>query len=308
VPTATLSPTPSVTLPVVEPVITTIGIVPPGMMAAGAGSVWVSSEAEGTVSRIDPATSTIIATIDVTPDGGGSSNAIAADDTAVWVVAGILNLVRIDPATNQIVSTTAIDQPIDRLVLGDGTVWLVSSDSNQVRRFDPATNTFSDPANIDRPQSATIADDIIWVVKDAGRGTDTELVKVDLATATVQGTVPLDGYFTYDLVYVGGSLWAPTDSALLQIDSQSGLIVATYPLPQPVRGVPTMTAGDGSIWVCKCSSEPGDALWQFDTDTREWSAEIPAGDLEWETWLAYVNRSILGYTDRFELLNITLPE
>jgi YVTN family beta-propeller protein len=306
-PTETLSPTPAVTLPIVEPAITTIPFSQPWTMATGAGSVWVTSSESGTVSRIDPATNTVVATIDVAADGNRSADSIVADDTSVWVVAGILNLVLIDPATNQVVSTTPIDEPVDQLALGNGVLWVISSDSNLIRRFDPATNTFTLSIEIDRPQSATITDDAVWVIRDVGRGTDSEVLKIDPATGEVMTTVPLNHYFATELILVGDSLWAPTESALLQLDTGTGQIVATYPLPQPVRGVPLVATGDGSLWACGCANESEDILWQFDIDTLEWSAQIPAGNLVWRGWIVYLDRAVWSYTDQNEILRIQLP-
>lgn len=52
---------------------------PVGMVLAG-GSVWVVAE-DGTLTRIDPTTDRVTATVDV----GGSPSAIAADESAIWI-------------------------------------------------------------------------------------------------------------------------------------------------------------------------------------------------------------------------------
>ena len=48
---------------------------------AGHGSVWVANSGDGTVSRIDPVSGRVIATIDV----GGSPTGLAVADDGVWV-------------------------------------------------------------------------------------------------------------------------------------------------------------------------------------------------------------------------------
>ena len=50
-------------------------------VAYGNGSIWVANSGDGTVSRIDPATGRIAATISV----GGSPNGIVAADGEIWV-------------------------------------------------------------------------------------------------------------------------------------------------------------------------------------------------------------------------------
>ena len=64
----------------------------------GAGSVWVTNSLDGTVSRIDPGTNSVVATI---PTGNGPA-ALDADDSGVWVSNQFDGtVVRIDPTTNR---------------------------------------------------------------------------------------------------------------------------------------------------------------------------------------------------------------
>ena len=55
-------------------------------IVAGAGAVWVANTLDGTVSRIDPATRRVVATIRV----GGLPRGVAVGDEAVWVTAYVL--------------------------------------------------------------------------------------------------------------------------------------------------------------------------------------------------------------------------
>ena len=50
-------------------------------VAVGAGAVWVANSRDGTVSRIDPQSKKVVATIHV----GGSLRGIAVGAGAVWV-------------------------------------------------------------------------------------------------------------------------------------------------------------------------------------------------------------------------------
>jgi YVTN family beta-propeller protein len=50
-------------------------------VAVGVGSIWVANEVDGTVSRVDPRTLRVVETIDV----GGAPNEIAAGKSGVWV-------------------------------------------------------------------------------------------------------------------------------------------------------------------------------------------------------------------------------
>ena len=61
--------------------------------------MWVLNQADGTVSRIDPKTNEVVATIDVGVPGPGGD--IAAGEGAVWVRATKVLLSVIDPEDEQ---------------------------------------------------------------------------------------------------------------------------------------------------------------------------------------------------------------
>jgi YVTN family beta-propeller protein len=52
----------------------------PAALAVGAGSLWVASSADGTVSRIDPRTDQVTATVSVT----GAPTSLTITGSSVW--------------------------------------------------------------------------------------------------------------------------------------------------------------------------------------------------------------------------------
>jgi YVTN family beta-propeller protein len=104
----------------------------PGAVLVAEGSVWVANRGDGTISRIDPATSKVIATIAVETN----PTRLTADSGAVWV-ATQQSLQRIDPATNQVVHTFPFRIGSGDLLAADGCLW-VSLDDGTVRRLNPA--------------------------------------------------------------------------------------------------------------------------------------------------------------------------
>src|SRR5262245_10558407 len=94
---------------------------PPSDVAAGAGSLWVTSADEQTVSRVDPETGEVRQTI---PVGSGAS-AVAAGDAGVWVVNSLAGTVsRIDPRAERVVQTITLHGAPSAIALGRGTVWI----------------------------------------------------------------------------------------------------------------------------------------------------------------------------------------
>lgn len=112
-------------------------------LAAGAGSVWVLSDAKGILSRIDEASNKVVAQIKVLPN---SFAAVFGFD-AVWVTCNGSegefeggSVQRIDPETNQVKATIPAG-PIPRfLAAGEGGVWTLNWGDGSVTRIDPNTN------------------------------------------------------------------------------------------------------------------------------------------------------------------------
>jgi hypothetical protein len=105
----------------------------PTAVALGNGSVWVASrvarscrfpnpceDAQGIVSRIDPAVGAVTATIRVPPNPHG----IAVGAGAVWVASRTGSVIRSDPATHRIVARIPIGSPAEGIAVGDSAVWV----------------------------------------------------------------------------------------------------------------------------------------------------------------------------------------
>ena len=107
-------------------------------VVAGAGSIWIATDAKGIVSRVDPATNGVVATIAVTPD----TSYLAFGFDAVWAVSlQGQTLQRIDPVTNAVVATIPLGAKPGFLAAGEGAVWVQEQGDGTVARIDPATNT-----------------------------------------------------------------------------------------------------------------------------------------------------------------------
>jgi len=143
-------------------------------IAATTDAVWVAST--GVLERIDPATNTIIATVEI-PDR--SISAIAADDATLWAVTIDRSaqgfLVRVDPATNEVVAEIPLGPQIigyeDEVRLGAGSVWVLgvrwferedAEYGSDLIRVDPATNAIVARVPVGGFHMAVGANDI-WV-------------------------------------------------------------------------------------------------------------------------------------------------
>ena len=110
-----------------------VGSTPSGI-ALGKGAVWVANSLDGTVSRIDPGTNTVVQTIDV---GNGPAGVVYATGS-VWVAnTGDGTITEIDASRGEAGRTLEI--PATELAFGAGTLWASQRSANQVVRLDPGT-------------------------------------------------------------------------------------------------------------------------------------------------------------------------
>jgi YVTN family beta-propeller protein len=85
------------------------------------GSAWVANDVEGSVTRIDPRTTSVVRSISV----GADPVALAVGPDAIWVAnSGDGTVSRIDPATNAVTKTISIGHRPLGVAVADGLVWV----------------------------------------------------------------------------------------------------------------------------------------------------------------------------------------
>jgi len=180
---------------------------------------------------------------------------------SVWVANGPAGtIIRIDPASNQVVATIHAGRPVCCLAFGDGAVWAASLATDAVVRIDPAANSVVDafPSGGLAPEGIAFADGFVWVANHHGNPTGS-VAKIDPATDTVIDVIPVGAAsFTGGpsaLAAVPGSVWAgvPNQSALVRIDTATDAIAATIPVHGACGEV---AAGSQQAWVSG-GSPPG---------------------------------------------------
>lgn len=135
-------------------------------VAAGEGAIWVAAgQLRRTVSRLDPATGRLIATIKLhdAPQG------IAVGAGAVWVTNQFGDSIsRIDPTTNRVVQTIPVGRGPVGIGVGLGAVWVANSLDGTVSRIDPRTNKVVDTTEIGgAPGYVTVGPGAVWVTAHA---------------------------------------------------------------------------------------------------------------------------------------------
>jgi YVTN family beta-propeller protein len=124
-------------------------------IAVGARAVWVANTIDATVSRIDPETSGVTATIGV----GEAPSGVAADEEAVWVSSEFgESLARIDPETNDVAESIPLGARPAGIALDGAGVYVAVRPSGTAHRGGTLTFLESqgdylslDPAAQDHP-------------------------------------------------------------------------------------------------------------------------------------------------------------
>src|SRR6266542_1130597 len=126
----------------------------------GLGSVWVA-QSGGTVSRIEPRSGKIVATIVV----GNDPRALAVGAGAVWVANawGEGTVSRIDPS-NVVTAEIPVGRGASAVAVGAGAVWVTGSGNGTIFRIDPRTSAVVDTIRVgSSPVGVAASAGTVWV-------------------------------------------------------------------------------------------------------------------------------------------------
>lgn len=178
------------------------------------GSVWVSNRGSDTISKVDPRTNRVVATV---PTPGLHPGGLVEAGGAIWVgndTGGATNLARLDPQTLALTPATAGDRPA-YVAAAAGSVWVSNVLGGTVTQLDPTTGAVRStvplvalsPVNLAGLQGREV-----WVPDDQGN----LLVRIDARSARVLERLPVgrgpavvapDGGDVWVTNFLDGSVW-----------------------------------------------------------------------------------------------------
>jgi virginiamycin B lyase len=104
-----------------------------GCIAAGAGSIWLTTSAAGILSRIDPASNSVVASITVP---SGSFCPVFAGGF-LWVTSTEHSVLsKVDPSTNRVLAEIPVGKNPRFATAGGGSVWTLNQGDGTVSRVD----------------------------------------------------------------------------------------------------------------------------------------------------------------------------
>jgi ABC-type branched-subunit amino acid transport system substrate-binding protein/DNA-binding beta-propeller fold protein YncE len=130
-------------------------------LAAGREGVWFVPLDRPSVKRIDPRTNRVVQTI---PIGTNSLPAIAVGAGSVWATGEGEGLVtRIVPGPRPIVTPIEVGVGVSYIAFGHGAVWTANYLDGTVSRIDPRTNAVTARVSAGSPQALAVGEGSAWV-------------------------------------------------------------------------------------------------------------------------------------------------
>lgn len=318
VPTPVVMGSPAAGLPLAGQVSATVPVgVGPLAVAAGHGAIWVYSDMDGAIARIDPTTNTVVATIPVaTPLAAPPSDLLglrqanpdlAIDASSVWAIKPEEQaIVRIDPQTNAVVATIALEAKATSIAVDGTSLWVSLYGASSIARIDTATGEIvATIRNIPTPFGIAVQQDAVWVTNHLSN----TVTRIDPETNEIVATIPvswrgapLTGFqcslCASEVLANEHGVWVAllTGNAVARIDPATDRLTAVIPVGIQPRSLASDARG---LWVGHMSSagvlliapaanqvvgavpateSPTQFGWIALAENTIWAARLPAND------------------------------
>ena len=207
------------------------------------GSLWIPNCETRTVTRMDPKTSKVSATLAI--GAADVMMGLAATADSVWVLTDTLTtLSRIDPMQNQVVGEMRLPAGCNDMAFGETSLWITCPAENKLYRVNPATNLVEKRIEVSAgPRALALGDNSIWVLCEKEGKVDRVDPKTNKVTKTIDLNVPNAGG---SIAYGEGWLWVTeTGFPITRIDTQNEKVMQQF----WGEGGGLITAGSGAIWL-----------------------------------------------------------
>jgi YVTN family beta-propeller protein len=228
----------------IDPEMLAVRVVGVGASAAGVAyggrSVWVTNSEERSVVQINPDTLTVVQTFPV----GNGPGAIAVGGQAVWVANTIdATMSRIDLARGGVTKTIPLGTGPVGLAVGAGAVWVSSEASGTLFRLDPRTGAIVEPIQVGNgPSGVAVGEDGVWVANRQ----DGTASHVDPKTNSVVAIIDV-GPTPVSVAAGGGAVWVANegDGTISRIDVERNQVDKTISLASSPNAL--VLSGD-TVW------------------------------------------------------------
>jgi streptogramin lyase len=215
--------------------------------AATDDGMWVTHQTDVGLSRIDPATNTVVANVgDVPP----CAEPVLAHDSLWQSACDAGVILRIDPTTNELTDRIPSEGHLWLAVAGDELYGLAS---DGLGILDPEDGTFTPLPNPDAAGGDFVASDgnTLWVLKPTG------IVRIDPATG--ETLARLDNPAVRAITFANSSAWVTTaGGGVIEVGMATNEALRTIPVPGDA--LVSYVTGD-TLWVTDFNNS---LLWRVD--------------------------------------------
>jgi streptogramin lyase len=220
-------------------------------IAVGEGAVWIGDIGKKVIFKVDPVTSEV--TLEIPAEMSSQFSRIAVGEGSVWtMVVGDegfeTTLARFDAESGALQASVDLPSTGIGMVYGNGSVWVVSGQMDELYRVDVASDTLVSTTKLgDSPGLAAFGAGAVWV-HNLG---DATVQRVDAKTGEVIATIDTGlPYGPSEVAFGGGFVWmnAYYRVPVLMLDPASNAVVRRYH-GAPIDRFTRLTYGDGSLWV-----------------------------------------------------------
>ena len=231
----------------------------PSDVAIAPNGVWVANYGDDTLSRIDPATNSVLQTMSLTLPFLAGPEEIAFGDGSLWVTTiGLVfgeteidlagSLERVSPTTGQQQATIPIGSGASDVEVSPGAVWVTAYGDNAVLRVDTATNTVAATIPVPGgPVGLAFGAGSLWVSSADGK-----VARIDPATNSIVATIQTQDTGGY-VAFGGGAVWVTNpghegqaDGTLTRIDPATNGVTASVIVGAWPR---RLAYAGGSVWI-----------------------------------------------------------
>lgn len=219
------------------------------------GSLWVPNCETRTLTRMDPKTFKVSATLAI--GAGDVMIGLAATADSVWMMTdNLTTLSRIDPVQNQVVGEMRLPAGCNDMVFGETALWITCPAESKLYRVNPETNLVEKRIDVSAgPRSLALGENSIWVLCEKEGKVDRIDPKTNKVTKTIELNVPNAGG---SIAYGEGWLWVTQAGfPITRIDVQNEKVAQQF----WGEGGGLIAAGSGAIWL---SDTSGGKVVRFD--------------------------------------------
>jgi YVTN family beta-propeller protein len=218
----------------------------PDWQVLTADAVWVANGPKNTIHRLDPATNTVVATVEV---GKKPCSGLTEGFGSIWVPnCTDKTISRVDEKTNQVVATVPVGpaQSEGGITTGAGSVWIVSDRLGKLSRIDPKENKVTAEIAVPANSAACLfAEGAVWITTPE-RGM---LTRVDAASNQVTDSIAVGPQPRF-LTAGAGAIWTLNqgDGTVSRVDAATRKVAATIEVGIPGTGG-EIAFGNGHVWA-----------------------------------------------------------